>query len=489
MLPTRSERIKGFLFKNQSVKQTVAKNTFWLFGGESVSRLIKIVIVVYAARILGVDGWGIFSYAITLSGFFVIFADIGLNSLVVRETVQHPQTRDRYISTILLIKLLLTLTSALLIIVLAPEITRIEAAKPLFPIVATLLIFDSLREFGLSLNRAFERMELEAGVRTLTNFAIVGLGVLALIISPNPKSLAIGYLSGSIIGFLVTAWLLRKHFVDLFANFSRKLIYPILKATWPLALSGVLGGIMISTDILMLGWFGDATQLGLYSAAQRPMQFFYLIPVLVATAVFPALARLVKEQSSDKVRVVLEKGISATLLLGIPLVVGGVILARQIIALVFGVDYLLSTLTFQILLPTILIVFPAALIANAIFAYNKQHIFAIFMGAGALGNIILNIILIPAWGIVGAAIATVFSQVFTNFFFWMRMKQLNYFSILPYLKKMLLSTFVMSIVTFTLLALEINVLINISLSVIVYLLMLKLLKEPMLVEMKNILKI
>jgi len=51
------EKIKNFLFKNTSTKQTVAKNTAWLFIGEMLGRILKLVVIVFATRVLGVNGW------------------------------------------------------------------------------------------------------------------------------------------------------------------------------------------------------------------------------------------------------------------------------------------------------------------------------------------------------------------------------------------------------------------------------------------------
>ncbi|MCL5004783.1 MAG: hypothetical protein M1170_02470, partial [Patescibacteria group bacterium] len=59
------QKIKSFLFENKTTRQTIAKNTFWLFFGEISSRVLRAAIVIYAARVLGADGWGVFSYAIT----------------------------------------------------------------------------------------------------------------------------------------------------------------------------------------------------------------------------------------------------------------------------------------------------------------------------------------------------------------------------------------------------------------------------------------
>lgn len=66
------KRIKSFLFENQTVRQTVAKNTFWLTVSNVGGRLLRAVIIIYAARVLGAGEWGAFSYAITLAAFLTV---------------------------------------------------------------------------------------------------------------------------------------------------------------------------------------------------------------------------------------------------------------------------------------------------------------------------------------------------------------------------------------------------------------------------------
>ena len=79
------QKIKSFLFENKTAKQTVAKNTVWLSISNFGGRLFKAAIIIYAARMLGAAGYGVFSYAVTLAGFFTLFVDPGINSVLIRE--------------------------------------------------------------------------------------------------------------------------------------------------------------------------------------------------------------------------------------------------------------------------------------------------------------------------------------------------------------------------------------------------------------------
>jgi O-antigen/teichoic acid export membrane protein len=74
--------IKQFLLHNTSTHQTILKNTTWLFSGQIIGRLLRATIVIYAARVLGANNWGAFSYALGIAAFLTVFTDIGVNAYI-----------------------------------------------------------------------------------------------------------------------------------------------------------------------------------------------------------------------------------------------------------------------------------------------------------------------------------------------------------------------------------------------------------------------
>src|SRR3989304_9331902 len=118
---TRWHQLKAFLFENQDVRQTITKNTFWLSFGEIAGRILRLFIVVYAARVLGAAGWGAFSYLTSLAAILTVFSDVGLSSVVIREVTKRPELKDKYFSTAFLFKFILTALSFLIIVFLAPQ--------------------------------------------------------------------------------------------------------------------------------------------------------------------------------------------------------------------------------------------------------------------------------------------------------------------------------------------------------------------------------
>lgn len=477
--------LRSFLFENKSTGQTIAKNTFWLSVSHLLGRVIKAGLLIFAARILGAEEYGVFSYVLSISVLFSIFADIGIGALLTRNTAKSEETNKSLLATSLAIKLFLILISSLAIIYLVPVFTKIDGVVPLLPLIAALIAIDGLRDLVLAINRAKEKMEIEAGLHVLTNIFIVSVGVLALINFSTSKALLFAYVTGSAIGLIATLFVLGKHLTKIWDAFDKNLVTKIIRDAWPFALLGLLGVVMINTDIVMLGFFRDAAEIGLYSAAQKPIQVIYVIPAIIAAAFLPTATKLI-HKDNERLKKLLEQTISTTLLIGIPLALGGIVVGRKLIHLFFGDPYLAAAIPFQILLVTVVIVFPSVVIANTIFAYNEQRNFIKLLLLGTLGNILLNFLLIPKYGIVGSAFATIGAEISANTFIWRKMKKINHFRVLPHLKKIITASVLMTALTIFMQYIGVNLILNIFLSAAFYFTALKLLKEPLLDNIKSL---
>jgi O-antigen/teichoic acid export membrane protein len=477
-------QIHDWLLNNKTTEQKIAKNTFWLFFGQIFGRLTRVAIIIYAARVLGPASWGAFSYAMGLVAFMTIFSDIGVSAIVTRESSKDPARSQAYFSTALAMKLVLLVIGTLILVFGAPYITNIEEAKALMPLIALVLIFDSLRNFGFAINRSEEKMEREGINEVVTNVAITIFGFVALLRSTSSFALTAAYAAATGFGFFLIAWQLKSYFRGLLAHFDMKLIKPILEMAWPFALASSLGAIMINTDTIMIGWLRSAEEVGFYSAALRPVQLLYVLPTLFAASLFPTFTKLARQNDAEFTRI-LETALTVSLLIALPIAFGGIIIGDQFINLLFGSEYQNAILPFQILILTTLIVFPSAIISNAIFSYNEQKKFVTFSSLGAGGNIVFNFLLIPYFGIAGCAVSTIFTQLIANGFIWKKMKEVNRFSIFGKIKKAALATLLMALTLFLLKEFGAPLLFNLSFAALTYFATLKIFKEELL---ENLLK-
>ncbi|MDQ3076063.1 MAG: flippase [bacterium] len=407
------QKIRRFFFENTGTKQTIIKNTFWLIAGEFGMRILKLFLFIYATRKLGITEWGLFSYTLAVMGFFGIISDIGINSVLLRETAQGKARQPEYISTSFFLKLGLSVFSSLSLLCVIIFLADDSSVKVLIPLVATLLLFESIQDFGFSLNRAFERMEVETIIKIGSTILLVTLGFIFIEYSPKSSSLLYAYVVSSIIGTIIIYFRLRKHLSNLISNFKEKLLLPIWKEAWPLGTATALGGMMATTDIIILGWYSSVEQIGIYSAAQKLALIIYLLPTLLGVAILPTLSKLAASDL-NKMRIMVNKVTKYSVIFTLPIIIGCFLFGDFVFNLLFGEEYAESASVFRIMSLAIVTIAPSTLISNAMFAEGKQNKLIRFVFVSLAINIILCLLAIPYFGIEGAAVSSTVAYIVGN---------------------------------------------------------------------------
>ncbi|MGH7203971.1 MAG: oligosaccharide flippase family protein, partial [Candidatus Levyibacteriota bacterium] len=148
-----------YLLQNKSTKQTIIKNTFWLMGGEAISKLMIFFVTIWTARYLGVDGYGKFSFAFSFTALFSILIDFGFNTLTVREIAKDKLLAKIYIGNLLSIKILLSIISLFLTFIVIRLMGKPEDIQILVFLFMIYVIIQSFILFFQAISQAFEKMQ------------------------------------------------------------------------------------------------------------------------------------------------------------------------------------------------------------------------------------------------------------------------------------------------------------------------------------------
>lgn len=393
-----------FLLHNKSNRQTVAKNTFWLTASNLTSRALRLLIIVYAARVLGTSSWGAFSYITSIAGFFVVFSDLGINPWITRESARSPNLQDSHIATAIVLRCVLLFLFSIVFIIAIPLFPSIPERMSLVIILTAVTVFDSLRDIAAAIVRGIEKIEIEAQSQIITNSVIAILGFFFLLAHPTNISLALAYLIATIVGTVSYFFSLKKLFYGLFRFVHWSAIPSIVRMALPFSITALMVAIMTNTDTILIGMFRSIHDVGLYSAIQRLIQTAYLIPGLIVTPLFPLMSR-VAQHDQTLLKKIVEKSIHLIILLSLPLVSIGMTYAREIIDLVYGSDYREATVSFGILALSILFYFIYVVTSTIFYSLNDQRAILTLSIIGVMSTILLDILLIPRFGIGGAAIS------------------------------------------------------------------------------------
>jgi polysaccharide transporter, PST family len=392
--------------------QAILGNSAWLFTDKILRMGVGLVVGVWVARYLGPGRFGLLNYAIAFASLFGSLATFGVDGIVVRELVSSPEKRDEILGSAFVLKLI-GASTAFAIVMVAISIMRRGETLTLWVVglSAACFIFQSLNVIDLLFqSRVQSRYTVYAANSAFILFALVKV---VLLFTAAPL-IAFAWASlGEIVFtslFLLVAY--RAKGMDIWAWRSRlHVMRDLLVASWPLMLSGI--SIMIATrvDQVLIGQMLNDKQVGIYSAAARIAEIWYFIPLGIAGSAFPLLVES-KKQSEDLYYQRLQKLYDVLVMLAIVIALITTALAGPVVKLLYGPAYTASAGVLSILIWSGMPVSIGCAWSNWMLLENRTRMMFFFQVTAAAINFILNLVLIPRFGITGSAYATLISYLF-----------------------------------------------------------------------------
>jgi len=393
--------IKPLFFNNKSLKQTVVKNTFWLTLAEGVTRILKLFLIVYVARILGVTEYGKFTFALSFVSMLAVFADLGLSSLTIREIARE---KEKGFPFILSLKLFLSLVVSILIFIGSFFVTSSVEIQRLIWILGIYILINSFSVIIYSFFRAKERMEYESFAKILQSVVITVVGFFVLLNFPSVRNLSFSYLFASLSALFLIVFIFHSRIYPLRLCFNKEVWKNLLMLSLPIGLSGICGTVYKAAGSVIMGSYNQITQLGWYNASLKITDIIFVLVSIISISFFPLLSKFYGE-SKSKFYKIWNTYFQLMFSLATPLVVGGIVLAPKIIDLIYDPSYFPSILAFQILILFVGILSVSGPFSQILFIFNQQKKLLWIGLFGVVVNIALSLTLIPSYSLYGAAIA------------------------------------------------------------------------------------
>lgn len=389
-------------------------NTSWLFFERIVGMAVLLFVGVYVARYLGPVNFGLLSYAVSFVGLFSVIATLGLDNIVVRELVKDEKKRNELLGTAFVIKTIGSIFVLIIILIAVRFTNNDNFTNLLIFIVAIGTIFQSFNVIkNYFQSRVLSKYIVYAQIFTI----ILGAAIKLLLIYFNMGLIyfvMVSLLQSIILasGFIVVYIKQKLNLFDwrLKVDLAKKL----LSDSWPLMFSSIAICIYTKIDQIMIKNMLDAKALGNYAVAVRLTVAWCFIPMVITDSLFPAIInakKISKKLYYDRLQKLYD--LMVWLPIGIALPV--TFFANDIIKLLFGTQYQYAADVLKIYVWASIFIFLGVASAKYLIAENYIRISFLRNIIGAIINIALNIILIPKFGINGAAIATIFSQFVVAF--------------------------------------------------------------------------
>ena len=383
-----------------------ARNFAWLGLDRGIRMVVSVFVGFWVARYFGPERFGLFNYALAAVALAGPIAELGLEAVARREFVRDPEAAATLAGTVLRLRLGGGVVALVVIFAVAVFSGMSGQEKWLFVILS----FGVLQPAAM-ISESWLQSRLESRKSVVPQWIALCIGALlrvSAILNRAPIevfALIVVVEQGLTIFFVVrtaSASGLR------FGRFDPPLARRLLSECWPLALASSAVMIYMRIDILMLRWMNGEAASGQYAAAVRLSEMAYFVPTILAASVQPGLARTSAERATIY-KEHLQRYFDMSALIAYAFAVPAALLAPWIIRLAYGNAYATAAPILAIHAWASLFVFLGVARSQYLINAGLTRFSLAATVTGAVLNIGLNIVLIPRWSGLGAAIATVIS--------------------------------------------------------------------------------
>lgn len=398
--------------KERYTLQKALGNTGWMMGDQIVRKVIGLLIGMWLARYLGPQDYGELNYALAFVFIFSPLAMLGLDEISIRRLVQNSSCRDEVLGTSFILMLAgggVSFCLAMVAIFVARP--QDSLAHWLVGIFAAGIIIQAF----IVIEFWFEsQLQWKFTVYAKTSaFLLLSAAKIGLFLMEAPLiAFAWAGLAEAVVGaggLLIVYWQ-RGYFIKAW-RFSWPLAVSLLKDSWPLLFSTLLMVVYLRIDQIMLGNMVGNKELGIYSVAVQVAEAWFFIPIAICSSVYPALVEA-ETISEELFYAHLQKLYNLMVFLAYVVALPVAFFSQEIIQLLFSSEYADAGPLLAILIWAGIFTSLGAARNLFIIAKNWTRANLISTVLGCSLNVLLNFILIPRYGAMGAVIASIIAYWF-----------------------------------------------------------------------------
>ena len=430
------------------MKTGIAKNAAFMTMASVGQKLVAFVYFTLIARHIGVVGTGKYFFALSFTTIFVVFVDLGLTNVLVRESAKLKTKIQAYFSTILSVKIVLAGLSYIGVVVLINIMGYPVETRQLVYLSAVTMLFDSLHLSIYGVLRSIGNLKYEAISIVGSQAISLVLGTIFLYLDFPIIFLILAITITSFFNVCYATFVLyKKYQIKLLPKYDPEIFKYIGKIAIPFALAAIFARVYSYIDSILLSKLAGDIAVGWYAIPYKITYAFQFVPLALVATMYPRFSEYFAYDKA-KLSFIFERGIKYLLIIAIPIAVGIAILSEDIIIKLYTEEYRASIFPLQILITSLIFSYLSFPIGAFLNACNKQVIQTTIVGVVMVVNIILNLFLIPHYGIVGAASAAFIGNLFLTVFGYLvvpKITKISHWFIFKSLLQILLSAGVMGL--------------------------------------------
>lgn len=368
------------------------------------------------ARVLSVSDFGVFSFATNLASMGTAILTAGLAGLAIKVFVDQPKSANRTMTALILIREFFAIVAYLILLPISVAVG--DGAIVGATAIALLVLFARALDASELWFQAQARSGSTAPVRISVVVVMLGIRLVLAFTGADLMTFLVLYVvEAVVVSTLLVVRYARDRDSPGFTKPDLKTPRTLLASSWVLMLSALATQINSRGDVVVIQALLSSSAVGLYSAAARLSEMLYFLPVVFMTATFPRLLQVRREhgEKSRQYKQELQTSYDRAFWAGVLIAVVLLFIGPWLLTTLYGAQYAASGPVLQIHVLALPFVFMAAVFSKFIIAENVLVASLTRNALGAALNIALNFVLIPSWGILGSAWATVFSYFVASY--------------------------------------------------------------------------
>ncbi len=393
-----------------SLMKKIAFNTGWQALGKIVGLGLSLVAAALVMRYLGREGWGQYSIILAFLQLFGIIMDFGLYIILIKKISRIEESSGELVNNIFTLRLL----SGVFFLSLAPIAVIFFPYAPIVKlgiiVTALFYLFISLNQLLSAIFQKFLATYWIAIGEVVGKVALLAGSLLAIYLKMNLLWIMGALVLGSGINFLVNFLASRRYF-KIRLRWQWPVWRTVIKEAWPVALSIALALIYFKGDMVILSWFKSEEEVGIYGAPYKMLEVLASFPAMFVGLALPVLTAKWQERNLVDFKKILQKAFNFLVIITVPMIFGCLVLAKPIMALVGGPEFVISAPLLQILILATGAIFLGTLFTYLVVAVDRQKQMIWGYGIIAVTSLILYLVFIPKYSYWAAAAITVYSEI------------------------------------------------------------------------------
>ncbi len=395
----------------------VLLNSGVMFAGQVIVKVLGLVWLAIVARHLGDADFGHLTYALSLASLVGILVEFGFSSVITRAVARCPEEAPRYFSNVLSLRMTLSVISIPLTVLISLNTGATVATLAPVYIAAISASVAGLYATSNSVFFGREQMKFPSVIMVVSKVIAILVGLLMVRMGLGIFWIACVFLLESVLNLIISVPVL-----------SRQLGFPfvprvdlafwryLLREATPFALALILGLVYFKIDVVMLSAMKGSRHVGWYSAGYRLLEGLVYLSAAFINTVFPTFSKL-KATSQDQLRTAVGGAWEFLIGFGLPMAIGLALVSDRIVWTLFGEGYVETIPVLRWIGAALIFVFINNLLGVVLGAIDRQKITFTCALIGVVINVTLNLILIPKYAHLGAARATLVTQVLLSVLF------------------------------------------------------------------------